>query len=366
MKKKSGQYLIRILFLLVGAACGLIASFYQIGFLVLFLSMLAALFLQIIIHELGHLVCGLISGYRFSSFRIGSLMLIKKPNGMKLKRFSLMGTGGQCLMEPPEQKHDQIPYKLYNFGGVLWNLIASCVFFAFFLMPTHSSECSVFTLLATIIGIAFALTNGIPMHLMVDNDGYNALNLGKSSEALRAFWLQLKINAMLTNGVRLKDMPDEWFVLPSEEALKNGLSATIGVLSCNRAMDQLNFQLASDLARVMLETDTGILTVHRFMLISECMFCELIGENRPERLQEARTKEFLKYEKNMKNYPSLLRTQYAYELLAKGDEEAANKKLSRFEMIAKSYPYESEIIGERELLAYVKQCYAKKESFHAH
>ena len=54
--------------------------------------------------------------------------------------------------------------------------------------------------------------NGIPMRLgNVDNDGYNALCLGKSPAALRSFWLQMKINQQISRGVRLKDMPEDWF-----------------------------------------------------------------------------------------------------------------------------------------------------------
>ena len=45
-----------------------------IGILVL---MAAAYYLQLILHEGGHLIFGAATGYRFSSFRIGSLMLVK-------------------------------------------------------------------------------------------------------------------------------------------------------------------------------------------------------------------------------------------------------------------------------------------------
>ncbi len=40
-------------------------------------------FLQIIIHEAGHLVCGLASGYRFVSFRILSFTLIREDGKLK-------------------------------------------------------------------------------------------------------------------------------------------------------------------------------------------------------------------------------------------------------------------------------------------
>ena len=41
----------------------------------LIVMMTAAFYLQTILHEGGHLVCGLLTGYRFVSFRIGSWMV---------------------------------------------------------------------------------------------------------------------------------------------------------------------------------------------------------------------------------------------------------------------------------------------------
>lgn len=43
-------------------------------------------FLQIIIHETGHMVCGLMTGYRFSSFRIGSFMWMRQDGKICFKR----------------------------------------------------------------------------------------------------------------------------------------------------------------------------------------------------------------------------------------------------------------------------------------
>ena len=49
-----------------------------------------ALVLGIAIHEAGHLIFGLMTGYKFSSYRIFSLMWIKDENNkIKLKRFKL-------------------------------------------------------------------------------------------------------------------------------------------------------------------------------------------------------------------------------------------------------------------------------------
>ena len=60
-----------------------------------------AMFLHSVVHETGHLVFGLLTGYKFVSFRIGSIMLIKESGKLRLKLYNIVGTGGQCLMMPP-------------------------------------------------------------------------------------------------------------------------------------------------------------------------------------------------------------------------------------------------------------------------
>lgn len=46
---------------------------------------------------------------------------------------------------------------------------------------------------------------------------------------------------------------------------------------------------------------------------------ELLGESRPDMLVDLQSKELERFKKKMKTYPSVLRTQYAYALLAEGD-----------------------------------------------
>lgn len=96
-------------------------------FLMSILLLLLALFLQVILHEGGHLVFGLATGYRFVSFRIFNLTFIRKDNKLCIKRFSIAGTGGQCLLVPPEKPLERVPTILYNLGGVLTNLLTSII-----------------------------------------------------------------------------------------------------------------------------------------------------------------------------------------------------------------------------------------------
>ena len=93
----------------------------------LIVMMTAAFYLQTILHEGGHLVCGLLTGYRFVSFRIGSWMVQRENGRLRFHRYTLAGTAGQCLLAPPELTEGKIPYKLYNLGGVLANLLAAAL-----------------------------------------------------------------------------------------------------------------------------------------------------------------------------------------------------------------------------------------------
>ena len=73
--------------------CGVVL-FSIIGFLV-------TLVLHITAHEGGHLAAGLLTGYKFVSFRIFSITFIRSARGIVIKRFKIGGTGGQCLLSPP-------------------------------------------------------------------------------------------------------------------------------------------------------------------------------------------------------------------------------------------------------------------------
>ncbi len=319
----------------------------------LLITFYIAIFLQIIIHEGGHLIFGLLTGYKFSSFRIGSFMWIKDNDKLRFRRLSIAGTGGQCLLVPPDLKNGKIPFVLYNFGGSIMNLIASGIFGAlYFLYPKEGIISTLFAITA-IIGVAFAIMNGIPLRLgTVDNDGYNALSMEKNPEALKAFYLQMKINEQITKGVRLKDMPEEWFSIPSEEDMKNSMVAALGVFACNRLMDSMKFSEADETMEQLIKMDIGIIGLYRSLMVVDRIYCELIDKNRPEVLDNMMDKSLKQFMKAMKNFPPILRTQYSYALLAEKDEKKADEIKSKFKKIAMSYPHPSEITSEEYLMDY--------------
>lgn len=350
--------------LLVGAACGLAMVLYLdqpsaqkplyqelLTLVALFLGMYVAFFFHLTVHEVGHLLFGLMTGYKFSSFRIGSFMWIKENGKLKLKRLNIVGTGGQCLMAPPDIKDGKIPLVLYNLGGSIINSILGVLFLVAYYLCPELLILSPFLFIFSIVGFATALLNGIPMRMgTVDNDGYNAFALSKNKEAVEAFWVQLKTAEQSAKGIRLKDMPDEWFAFPSDAAMKNSMVATRGVFACNRWMDAGKYAEADAMMAHLLSIESGMVGLHRSLLICDRMFIELIGEDRSDVIEKMLSKEQKQFMKAMKRFPSVLRTEYALALLFDKDTVKAEKVKAEFEKVAKSYPYVHDLDAEWELL----------------
>lgn len=351
-----------IAFLLIGFLCGIIMGQFLsslkdltgaelFGIMLLFLAGLyLSMFLQIAAHEWGHYIFGRITGYRFASFRLGSFILIRNNGKLCLKRFSLAGTGGQCLMDPPDITEGKFPYVLYNLGGSVVNLILGLLAGGLAFLPGCPAVLSSMLFVFAVIGIAFALLNGIPMQAgMITNDGYNALSLGKHPDALRSFWIQMKGNVLTGKGVRTKDMPAEWFVMPDEEGLQNTMTAVLAVLACSRKMDERKLEEADCMMEKLLSGKNAVTELHRRMLFCDRIFC-LLYHDRPEEAAALYDKEQQRFMKSMKQFPSVLRTEYTIALLWKQDSAKAAEVLERFKKCEKIYPYPVEFESERELL----------------
>ena len=138
--------------------------------------------LQIVVHEAGHLFFGLLSGYRFISFRVFDFKIIKDENGkFKIRYERLAGTGGQCLMRAPEYVEGKFKFKLYLLGGVIFNVLFSIIFWL--ILPSY------YTFLFALIGFTLAFLNLIPMGF---NDGMTFYHASKDETTRFVLYLQLE------------------------------------------------------------------------------------------------------------------------------------------------------------------------------
>lgn len=364
--KNKNNILLPIIFAIIGAICGFLGgkaieerlkdgvNWWTPIYSVVLIYII--ILIHIIIHEAGHLFFGKISGYSFVSFRIGKSMLISDGRGVKFKKYTVVGTMGQCLMMPPESHDYNYPYILYNLGGSLANIILALFSLFLYRILPETQYLSSILINLFIIGTIFALINGIPLNIGgMNNDGYNVVCLIKDREARRAVWLQLYINGLIIRGTRLRDMPEDWFQLPKNGNLNNPLICTIGVLKNNYLCDKKQFDDAKRMAQFLLQNAPGMLDVHKKELLCDLLFYEIMGPCRSEEIDKIYTKQLKKYIKATSSYLARRRLLYAYELLVKKNKEQAQKQLREFEKATKTYPYTAEIEGERELIALVNK-----------
>lgn len=322
------------------------------------LFLIIAYFIQTAVHEAGHLVFGLMTGYGFVSYRVGSLMLVRTAEGLKLRRMSLAGTAGQCLLRPPELKEGKIPCFFYNMGGVIMNLILA----ALCLIPglMCAGLWREFFVIVSLMGFLMAVLNGVPMRTgSVDNDGKNALSLGKNPAAMRAFWVQMEMNARQCMGERLKDMPEEFFARPEEKDIDNALVSSLLVFRANRLLDAGDYPRAMEEMEALLEIDS-LPGLYKSILLCDCATCALLEGDLEKAEAFLEGKEQRRFMKSMRNYISIIRTDYAVARLAKRDEKLAAETMARFEKAARRHPAAADVECERELIAAIDRAYAKK------
>lgn len=323
-----------------------------VAWAVLVCGFIFAMILSTVIHEAGHLVFGLISGYRFVSFRIFSFVWVKSDEGIKLKRYSIPGTSGQCLLAPPEFKDGKMPTVLYNLGGCIAGVIFAALFtLVAALLNNHCVLFTVFLLLA-LCNLLTALMNGIPMKMQVSNDGMNALSIGKNADAAYSFWLQLSANERQSRGERLCEMPDEWFYMPSDETLNNSMVASNAYIYCMRLIEKRDFDGARDSIEHLLSINAALMNLHKVMLYVELGYIASINGDRisADRIFNVELK---KNKSLMSNNLSAMRSRYAYESLIREDKIAADKLRKKIDKVIgklKNHMYAREIAYEKELV----------------
>ena len=156
-------------------------------------------------------------------------------------------------------------------------------------------------------------------------------------------------------------MPDDWFTVPDDSAMNNSMIAATGVLACSRLMDEHRFAEADGLIAHMLSIESRIVPLHRSLMVCDRIFLELIGGNDPDKLNSLLTKEQKKMMKASETAPSVLRTEYAYALLAEQDTEKAKQLEAKFDRIASAYPYSGELSGEKEFMQIIRAHADRKE-----
>lgn len=308
------------------------------------LSFLLSLLLHVIFHEGGHLLAGLLTGYRFVSFRIFNITFINSGGKIAVKRFKIAGTRGQCLLSPPEKPVEEINATWYNAGGFLANLLLSggalCMSALY-----DAALAKTFLFIFALTGIFFALLNGIPFKVGgMPNDGYNLKMLRNNLESRRAMCIQLKVNALVQGGMRPNLMPAEWFRTPEDGSFdwSNPLQLSIRLMEASYIMDCGDIRKAHDMLVEAYANKDKIAPLFVNEIICELIYTSLAtGET--EKARELYTGDIEKYiSQHRKVMSSKERIIFAIELLMHNNRQEAEAILDSIKSHRKEYLMQGE------------------------
>lgn len=315
-----------------------------------FLLFFVVLYIDIILHEGGHLVMGLMSGYQFGSFRVGNWMWARYEDGIKFKKYTLPGTGGQCLMIPPAYNDGDFPYKRYYAGGLLINVITAMVMLVAGLALGVDSYWGRFLISGVVVTGYLVIVNIIPKD---SNDGAILFRDCKDVEQRKDMWETLQFAALQQQGARAKDLPHIWEPMTDEELVagvdkagtSSKLSAKLGYL-----LDCQDYEAAYVLLSKSL-ANKKMMAILKQQYKIEKLFLEILMYNRKSEIEKLYDNELKAYIKQTsKTMIGTARFMYAYYLLVEKDEEKAQKEKMNFEKLCVNYPYAGDMAMEKDLM----------------
>ena len=304
----------------------------DVGLLILsvvlaFVWLVVTTLIHLIMHEAGHLIMGLLTGFRFLSFRVFKFTLVKTDEGLRWKRFHIAGTGGQGLMElPADQDVKTAPWFWYNAGGVLMNLLLAVVVIVVLRTVSMGIVGFSFFILLAFVGIIMSLTNGIPMISGgVSNDGNNLLMLWRRPPLRRFFVRTLQMAGQQSRGRRLTEMPQEWFEDLPVDKHSQYLEVSNRVNYMALLEDAGRYDEALAVGEELMSLDKALPTLFRFEVGGERVMLELLTQNRAAVVDSLWTRQLSNYtEVNSRFSPLKCAVLFTYELLHCHNQEKAD------------------------------------------
>ena len=288
-----------------------------------------AFILQVIVHEAGHLVFGLLSGYKFISFRVFDFKIIKDENEkLKIRFERLAGTGGQCLMRAPEYVEGKFKYKLYLLGGVIFNIVFSIV--SWLILPSY------YTLLFALIGFTLAFLNLIPMGF---NDGMTYYHAIKDETTRFVLYLQLEYVYYQSIGKNLLiEKPEIVEKINSLEIVNNSyLTDSLEFIKLEGLEYFFEFDaLYKESRKLYIERD-NLLQVYKVELMAQLVKLISLVNPEDELLEELMNDKSLKVRLKQKN-PQTKNILATYEYGVKLDDEKALNLINEARKIKNKAP----------------------------
>jgi len=170
---------------------------------------------SILLHELGHLVFGRLTGYRLVMFRFFVCVFYRDGERWIVRvRRTGMPLNSQCLMVP-NVSEDRFKFRDYFVGGVVVNVVIAVICFGIRVAVESESVVAVVLFGVGVLNVLFAVANAVPVSKDWMNDGWNVKEAMRSEVSRGDLYRVFRITGAQANGVTSAEMPAEWFEAPN-------------------------------------------------------------------------------------------------------------------------------------------------------
>lgn len=214
---------------------------------------------------------------------------------------------------------------------------------------------------------ADVLINGIPFRGYVDNDAQNLLEMSRSQEAVRKYRQGMMMSVMKFRGVRIKDMPEEWFYLPTDEELRSSTFAVddafqyyyrLAAQDRDEEAERLTDRLLAegvplnDGQRAVLRINRAIAEMKKGVKTQE----ECLGIS--EKWLDGPTKQYISA---LGRSPNGLRVQYALAMLVKGHIYKARRLEEEYDEAVRKHPMTRNEEEDKKFFREIREAYERRK-----
>lgn len=297
---------------------------------------------QLIIHELGHLVFGLFYQYQFISIRFFGFTIVKLNGKFKIKKYKTSGSDGQCLMAP---YHNTKRTPIYmTLGGVMLNLFTALLSM---LVIFGVNECTFLDrfgiFLFSLNGFLVGLANFIPYKNIkgaIHNDGSNYFLIRRDKKAAECYVLQHKVAKLLYEGQTYKEFGNDIFIIPEGTKIDNELFGWNKVFESYYYMDLRQWDNAKSCLDCLDLNSNKLSTSLKDTIILEELFINIITDQDSVGTACLYNKIHKRLEKDKYDL-NTIRVKMAYDIYHKN--EASEEIRNEIEIIRKYYPCPGEM-----------------------
>lgn len=231
------------------------------------MAFLAAMFLGVLIHELGHVAAGILAGFEFSQLLVGPCLLCRESGGHKLRFVPkrILVLGGHTVMFPRSTANLRRDFAVFVAGGPIATTLS---FLVLAVIPVGSIWWGV--LLANLLLAVFCWT---PMAIAGQmTDGRHLLTLARGGPSGELFAAILYLLAIDSRGAAPRDWPPEIVERLAAEAPGRGYNEHAATMLYIHRADVGDSVAMADALEKVLANSSRMAAAARRMYLAEAAY----------------------------------------------------------------------------------------------